>query len=181
MGYLKLSRDLLLNSVIAFSILELFAIPLAGHLSDRIGRKRMYLIGAVMNFIVAFLFFGLLETKNTAFDRSCHCARRIAHSSVYGPQAALIAEQFTPRMRYSGASIGYQLASIIAGGPAPLIAAWLLATYKSGTPIAFYVAICALIGFIATLLMTEYSSKDISREYEHVGKSPAATTDKRGS
>jgi hypothetical protein len=83
-------------------------------------------------------------------------------------------------MRYSGASIGYQLASIIAGGPAPLVAAWLLATYKSGTPIAWYVAICALIGFTAALLMTEYSSKDISAEYEHVGqKQPAARLDKK--
>jgi MFS family permease len=167
-GYLKLSRDLLLNSVIAFSLIELFAIPLAGHLSDRIGRKRMYLIGSAINFIVAFLFFGLLTTKNPILIVLGIVLGAIAHSSVYGPQAALIAEQFTPRMRYSGSSIGYQLASIIAGGPAPLIAAWLLATYKSGTPIALYVAICALIGFIATLPMTEYSSKDISREYDHV-------------
>ena len=174
-GFLKLSRDLLLNSVIAFSVLELVAIPLAGYLSDRIGRKRMYLLGAAANFIVAFLFFALLETKNTIFIVLAIVLGALAHSAVYGPQAALIAEQFTPRMRYSGASIGYQLASIIAGGPAPLIAAWLLATYKSGTPVAWYVAICALIGFIAALLMTEYSSKDISAEYEHVGqKQPAA-------
>jgi hypothetical protein len=74
-------------------------------------------------------------------------------------------------MRYSGASIGYQLASLIAGGPAPLIAAWLLATYKSGTPIAWYVAICALIGLCAASLFSEFSGKDISREYEHVGRS----------
>jgi metabolite-proton symporter len=174
-GYLKLSRDFLLNAVIAFSVLQLFAIPLAGHLSDRIGRKRMYLIGAAINFIVAFLFFGLLETKNPMFIVLAIVLGAIAHSSVYGPQAALIAEQFTPRMRYSGSSIGYQLASIIAGGPAPLIAAWLLATFKSGTPIAIYVAICAVIGFIATLLMTEYSSKDISREYEHVGQKEPST------
>ena len=169
-GYLKLSRDLLLNSVITFSLLELFTIPLAGHLSDRIGRKRMYMIGAAINFIVAFLFFGLLATKNPALIVLGVLLGAVAHSSVYGPQAALIAEQFTPRMRYSGASIGYQLASIIAGGPAPLIAAWLLATYKSGTAIAWYVAICAAIGFVAAMLMTEYSKKDISREYEHVGQ-----------
>src|ERR1700723_1526986 len=81
-GYLKLSRDLLLNSVIAFSIIELFAIPLAGHLSDRIGRKRMYLIGAAINFIVAFLFFGLLETKNPLFIVLAIVLGAIAHSSV---------------------------------------------------------------------------------------------------
>jgi MFS family permease len=168
-GYLKLSRDLLLYSVIAFSVVELFTIPLAGHLSDRIGRKRMYLIGACINFVVAFLFFALLSTKNPALIVVAVLLGAIAHSSVYGPQAALIAEQFTPRMRYSGASIGYQLASIIAGGPAPLIAAALLATFKSGTPIAIYVAICAVIGFLAALFMTEYSHKDISSEYAHVG------------
>jgi MFS family permease len=168
-GYLKLSRDLLLYSVIAFSVVELFTIPLAGHLSDRIGRKRMYLIGACINFVVAFLFFALLSTKNPALIVVAVLLGAIGHSSVYGPQAALIAEQFTPRMRYSGASIGYQLASIIAGGPAPLIAAALLATYKSGTPIAIYVAICAVIGFLAALFMTEYSRKDISSEYAHVG------------
>ena len=167
--YLKLNRDLLLYSVIAFAVLELFTIPLAGHLSDRIGRKRMYLIGAVINFVVAFLFFGLLATKNPVLVVIGILLGAIAHSSVYGPQAALIAEQFTPRMRYSGASIGYQLASIIAGGPAPLIAAALLATYKSATPVAWYVAICAVIGFLAALFMTEYSRKDISSEYEHVG------------
>jgi MFS family permease len=172
-GYLKVSRDLLLYSVIAFSMVELFTIPLAGHLSDRIGRKRMYLIGASINFVVAFLFFGLLSTKNPLLIVVGVVLGAIAHSSVYGPQAALIAEQFTPRMRYSGASIGYQLASIIAGGPAPLIAAALLATYKSGTPIAVYVAICAVIGFLAALFMTEYSRKDISSEYEHVGRKPA--------
>jgi MFS family permease len=169
-GYLKVSRDLLLYSVIAFSVVELFTIPLAGYLSDRIGRKRMYLIGACINFVVAFLFFGLLSTKNPLLIVVGILLGAIAHSSVYGPQAALIAEQFTPRMRYSGASIGYQLASIIAGGPAPLIAAALLATYKSGTPIAVYVAICAVIGFLAASFMTEYSRKDISSEYEHVGR-----------
>jgi len=169
-GYLKLSRDLLLYSVIAFSVVELFAIPLAGHLSDRIGRKRMYLIGACITFVVAFLFFGLLSTKDPVLVVVGILLGAIAHSCVYGPQAALIAEQFTPRMRYSGASIGYQLASIIAGGPAPLIAAALLATYKSGTPIAIYVATCAVIGFLAALFMTEYSRKDISGEYEHVGR-----------
>jgi MFS family permease len=88
---------------------------------------------------------------------------------LYGPQAALIAEQFTPRMRYSGASIGYQLASIIAGGPAPLIATWLLATFATGTAISWYIALCAVISFIATLFMTEYSRREIDEEYEHVG------------
>ena len=80
----------------------------------------------------------------------------------YGPQAALIAEAFTPRLRYSGASLGYQLASIIAGGPAPLIATWLFATYHSGYAISVYIAVLAVISFIAAAMMPDYTGKDIS-------------------
>jgi hypothetical protein len=85
---------------------------------------------------------------------------------LYGPQAALIAESFPGRLRYSGASLGYQLASIIAGGPAPLIATWLFGTYKTPTAIAIYIAACAVITLIATVLMTDYTGKDISGEYQ---------------
>ena len=84
---------------------------------------------------------------------------------MYGPQAALIAESFTGRLRYSGASLGYQLASIIAGGPAPLIATWLFGTYHTPYAIAAYIAICALVTLIATALMTDYTGKDIEAEY----------------
>ena len=90
----------------------------------------------------------------------------IPHDMLYGPQAALIAESFTGRLRYSGASLGYQLASIIAGGPAPLIAAWLFGTYHSATAIAIYIAACAVITLVATALMTDYTGKDISAEYQ---------------
>jgi hypothetical protein len=89
---------------------------------------------------------------------------------VYGPQAALIAEQFTPRVRYSGSSLGYQLASIIAGGPSPLIATAIFGAFKSGLAIAVYMAFCAIIAFIATLFMTDYSRKDIHEEYTDVGE-----------
>jgi hypothetical protein len=84
---------------------------------------------------------------------------------MYGPQAALIAESFTGRLRYSGASLGYQLASVIAGGPAPLIATWLFRTFHSGTAIAVYIALCAIITLAATAAMTDYTGKDISGEY----------------
>jgi hypothetical protein len=80
----------------------------------------------------------------------------------YGPQAALIAESFTGRLRYSGASLGYQLASVIAGGPAPLIATWLFGTFQSPTAIAVYIAVCAIITLIATALMTDYTGRDIN-------------------
>jgi hypothetical protein len=90
----------------------------------------------------------------------------IPHDMQYGPQAALIAEAFTPRLRYSGTSLGYQLASIIAGGPAPLIATALFATFQSGYAIAVYIAACAVISLISTAMMPDYTGQDISMEYD---------------
>ena len=90
----------------------------------------------------------------------------IPHDMMYGPQAALIAEAFTPRLRYSGASLGYQFASVIAGGPAPLIATALYATYHTGYAIAIYLALCAVISLVSTALMPDYTSKDVSAEYD---------------
>jgi hypothetical protein len=83
---------------------------------------------------------------------------------LYGPQAALIAESFTPRLRYSGAGLGYQLASIVAGGPAPFIAAALFAAFHSGYAIALYILGCCLISVVATSLLTDYTNKDISSD-----------------
>jgi general stress protein CsbA len=84
----------------------------------------------------------------------------------YGPQAALIAEAFTPRLRYSGASLGYQFAAIIAGGPAPLIATALFAAYHSGYAIAFYITACAVVSLLAVWLMPDHTGKDIATEYD---------------
>ncbi len=167
---LKISRDLMLQAVMIFAVVEFFTIPLAGFISDRIGRKLTYLIGAVVAVVVGFLFIALMNTKDPKLVVLGIVLGAIPHSLVYGPQAALIAEQFTPRMRYSGASIGYQLASIIAGGPAPLVATWLLATFHTGMAVSWYIAVCAIISFVATLYMTEYSRRDIHEEYEHVGR-----------
>jgi MFS family permease len=167
--HLKVDRGLLLNAVLLFAVLQLFTIPLFGHISDRLGRKKTYLLGAGLMVVSGFIFFGLLDTRNPALIVLGILFGAIPHSILYGAEASLIAEQFTPRMRYSGASIGYQLASIIAGGPAPIVAAYLLSVYNAGSSIAIYIVICALIGFVATLFMTEYSHKDISEEYAHVG------------
>jgi len=89
----------------------------------------------------------------------------VPHDMLYGTQAALIAECFTPRLRYSGSSIGYQLASLTAGGPAPLIATALLAWTGSGYTIAWYIAACAVVTIIATVLMPDYTNRDISQEH----------------
>src|SRR5260370_24989407 len=114
-------------------------VPVAGHLSDRIGRKRMYMIGSVFVGIFGFIYFALLDTKVPALMFIAIALSLLPATTCYGSQAALIAESFTPRLRYSGASLGYQLASIIAGGPSPFIATAPFATYHSSLPIALYI------------------------------------------
>jgi hypothetical protein len=89
----------------------------------------------------------------------------VPHDMMYGPQAALIAEAFTGRLRYSGASLGYQLASVIAGGPAPLIATWLYGRYHTSLAIAAYILLCSILSVIATAMMKDYTGKDIDSEY----------------
>jgi len=161
-GTLKMSRDFILFAVMAAACVSFFSIPIAGHLSDKIGRKNMYLLGVVTMGVFGFLYFGMVDTAIPALVFIAIVLSLIPHDMQYGPQAALIAESFTPRLRYSGASLGYQLASIIAGGPAPLIATWLFATYHSGYAISVYIAILAVISFIATVLMPDFTGKDIS-------------------
>jgi MFS family permease len=170
---LHASRDLLLAGVLAAVCLSAITIPLSGHLSDVIGRKRMYIIGAATMGVFGFIYFGLVDTGSSVLIFIAMMLSLIPHDMQYGPQAALIAESFTPRLRYSGASIAYQLASITAGGPAPLIATALFAAYKSGTPIAIYIAITAVISIIATMCLKDYTGKDVSAEYDEVDRKAA--------
>jgi MFS family permease len=160
------SRDLLLIAVLTASVFSFFTIPIAGYLSDRIGRKRMYMIGAATMGVFGFVYFALLDTMVPGWIFLAIVLSLIPHDMMYGPQAALIAECFTGRLRYSGASLGYQLASVIAGGPAPLIATALFAGYKSGYAIAFYILVCALISLISAALLPDYTNRDISAEYD---------------
>src|SRR5947208_4672556 len=164
-GTLHVSRDFLLTAVLSASVLSFVSIPLCGHISDQIGRKNMYMIGAAVTGIFGFIYFEMLNTGSATIIFLAIILSLIPHDMQYGPQASLIAEGFTGRLRYSGSSLGYQLASVIAGGPAPLIATWLFGTYHSSYAIAIYIAICALISLIATAFMTDYTGKDIGGEY----------------
>jgi metabolite-proton symporter len=165
-GTLKMSRDFILAAVMVAAVVSFFTIPFAGHLSDRIGRKNMYLIGAATMGVFGFVYFAMVDTAVPALVFIAIVLSLIPHDLQYGPQAALIAESFTPRLRYSGASLGYQLASVIAGGPAPLIATALFAAYKSGYAIAIYIALCAVVSLISAAMMPDYTGKDISAEYD---------------
>jgi MFS family permease len=157
---LRVSRDLLLVSVLVASVLSLVTVPLAGHLSDRYGRRRVYILGAALTGVFGWLYFAMLNTVVPGWIMLAIVLSLIPHDLQYGPQAALIAESFPARLRYSGASLGYQLASIIAGGPAPLIAAALFARYQSGTPIAAFISICAVISIAAAVALNDYTNRD---------------------
>jgi MFS family permease len=163
---LHVSRDFLLIAVLTASLLSFLSIPFFGHLSDRIGRKNVYMMGAVATGLFGFVYFGLLKAGSAVAIFLAIVLSLIPHDMMYGPQAAMIAESFTSRLRYSGSSLGYQLASVIAGGPAPLIAAWLFGIYHSSFAIAGYIVVCALVSLIATALMTDYTGKDITGEYQ---------------
>jgi MFS family permease len=158
------SRNLLLTGLITTTALGFMWVTVAGAISDRIGRRQMYIIGCVFVAAFTFVYFAMLDTKEPLMIFIAVALSFIPVMTMYGPEAALIAEAFTPRLRYSGASIGYQLASIIAGGPAPFISTWLFASYHSTFPIGIYVVICAVISIGATLMLPDYTHRDISTE-----------------
>jgi MFS family permease len=151
--HLGMSKDSLLNDTLVAAAISLISVPLFGYLSDLIGRRLMYGIGIVCIALYAFPYFGLLNTKEAGLALLAIVLSLVFHDMQYGPQAALIAESFGPNVRYSGAGLGYQLASVIAGGPAPLIAAAILTATKSSTFISVYIVGCAVVAMAALLLM----------------------------
>jgi MFS family permease len=161
---LHFKRGFLLTAVLAGATLSFISIPLFGHLSDRFGRKRVYMLGAAVTGIYGFVYFDLLDTRVPWLVTIAIVLSLVPHDIMYGPQAALIAESFTGRLRYSGASLGYQLSSLIAGGPAPLIASALISRYHSATPIAIFILVCAIISLGATAMLKDNTNKDISDE-----------------
>jgi len=158
------SRNLLLAAVMVATMLSAVTTPLAGHLSDRVGRKRMYLTGISAIGVFSFVYFAMLNTAIPAVIFFAIVLSFIPHDMAYGPQAALIAECFPARLRYSGSSLGFHFASIIAGGPAPLIATALLAWTGSGYAIALYILLTTIISVAATVPLPDYTNRDISEE-----------------
>jgi MFS family permease len=139
---LALERDDLLNNVLVAAALGFITVPLFGYLSDLFGRRLVYGIGVVGIAIFAFPYFGLLNSKESGLVLLAIVLSLAIHDIMYGPQAALISETFGTGVRYSGAGLGYQLASVVAGGPAPLIATAIFAATKSSTGISWYIVGC---------------------------------------
>jgi MFS family permease len=177
---LLLSRTLILNAITIAAVVELFTIPLFGYLSEYVGRRRWYLIGCVLMAAFAFPYFLLMNTKvGGLFILAVAASLAIFHAWVYGPQAALIAERFGTRSRYSGASLGYQLAAPFAGGLAPIIALLLLngkTTLSalglskvvinigggSWQSVSIYIIVLGVISFLSVLGLKELTKADIS-------------------
>ncbi|MEU1287506.1 MFS transporter [Kitasatospora sp. NPDC005856] len=156
------SKQTALNAVLIASAIQFTLIPLFGALSDRVGRRPVYLVGAVGVGAWAFVFFGMVDTRSFGSLVTAVTVGLVFHSAMYAPQAAFFSELFATRMRYSGASIGAQFSSVAAGAPAPLIATALLKDYGSSTPIAVYVAIAAVITVLAVLCGRETRGRDLA-------------------
>ncbi|KAB8191533.1 MFS transporter [Nonomuraea phyllanthi] len=152
--------------VIVAGIVSLFTVPFWGYISDLVGRRRLYIIGAAAMVVWSFVYWPLLDTRVPSLVFLAVVLAAPIHDIQYGPQATFIAESFTGRLRYSGSSLGYQLASVTAGGPAPLIAVWLYATFQSSFAIAVYMAICALISVVAAAALKDRAHQDYAVEYD---------------
>jgi metabolite-proton symporter len=155
------SKTFVLAAVLVGATVELAAIPFFSHLSDTLGRRKVYTAGAVTAGLFAFPYFYVLTHGGQVSIFIVVVLSMIVHAMMYGPQAALIGESFPTHLRYGGAGLGYQLASVFAGGPAPLVATWLL--HETGTPysISIYIVIAAVITVICCLALTDRSKVDI--------------------
>ena len=155
------SKTFVLTAVLVGATVELAAIPYFSHLSDTLGRRRVYVTGAVIAGLYAFPYFAVLTYGGQALIFIAIVLSMIVHAMMYGPQAALIGESFPTHLRYGGAGLGYQLASVFAGGPAPLVATWLL--HETGTPfsISVYIVVAAVITVVCCLALADRSRVNI--------------------
>jgi MHS family shikimate/dehydroshikimate transporter-like MFS transporter len=152
---LGLSRSAMLTAVLISSVAQILMLPAWSILSDRVGRRPVYLAGAVLLGLWSFPLFWLVDTRNIVLITVALLLGQLFLSMMYGPQAALFSEMFSRQVRYSGASIGYQLASVFAGGLAPIIMVWLLDTTGTSFSVSLYMFAMAALTFFSVYLVTE--------------------------
>ena len=157
----KMDQQTVLNGILLGAACELVAIPFFGALSDRVGRRPVYLFGAIVTALFAFPLFWMLDTGDTGTVwLALVIAFVLSHAAMYAPQAAFLSELFGTRVRYSGASLGAQLASVLAGGLSPFIATALLAS-SGKTALSLYVIGMALVTIVAVVIASETHKDDI--------------------
>jgi metabolite-proton symporter len=161
---LDLPSSFVLGAVLIGAAVHLVTIPIWGALSDRFGRKPIYLLGAVGVGIWAFVFIALVDTRNFGLTVLAVVGGLVFHGAMYGPQAAFLSELFGTKVRYSGVSIGYQLASVVAGGLAPLVAVALYTRFDSGYAVSVYVALSALLTILAVATYGETRHRDLEAD-----------------
>jgi metabolite-proton symporter len=162
---LDVSSSFVLGAVMIGAFVHLLTIPVWGALSDRYGRKPIYLLGAAGVGVWAFVFIALLDTGNFALTTLAVIGGLLFHGAMYGPQAAFLSELFGTKVRYSGTSVGYQLASVVAGGLAPIVAVALYTSFDSGYAVAVYVALSALLTLVAVASYGETRQRDLAQDH----------------
>ncbi len=158
---LGLTRSSMLFAVLLSSIFQIFFIPAFAPLSDRMGRRPVYLAGAVLLGLWAFPMFWLVDTANFVLIAVALVIGQMFLSMMYGPQAALLSEMFSTELRYSGASMGYQIGAVFGGALAPIIAATLLEWTGSAYAISAYMLVIAIISFVCVIFITETYQTDV--------------------
>jgi metabolite-proton symporter len=173
-----LDSSFALNAVLIASAVHLVTIPLWGALSDRVGRKPVYLFGAAGVGVWAFVFFGLLDTGNFFLAVVAITVGLLFHGAMYGPQAAFFSELFGTKARYTGVSVGAQLASLVAGAPAPLIALALLGSFEDPNVVAvgLYIVACAVVTLVAVWSYSETRTRDLGEDKAVVVKERRPTS-----